>query len=155
MSYQQLIEERRYQIFTLLELGISITEIPKTVKCHRAKVYREIKRNQTHGQYCPMNAHTYSISRRKIARKYRIPAKHIEFVRFLLGIDSSPEQIYNVLISVRVCVSHQWVARDNRQGGKFYRHHLRAKKSILFGYESAFQIGGCSDKGDNRDAHAI
>ena len=111
MSYQQLTEGRRYQISTLLGLGISITEIAKKVKCHGATVYRELKRNQTHGQYCPMNAHTYSVSRRKTARKYRIPAKHIEFVRFLLGIDWSPEQISNVLTSLGACVSHEWIYR--------------------------------------------
>ncbi|MBE3910866.1 helix-turn-helix domain-containing protein, partial [Vibrio parahaemolyticus] len=43
-SYQQLTEGRRYQISTLLELGISISEIAKKVKCHRATVYRELKK---------------------------------------------------------------------------------------------------------------
>ncbi|WP_220475523.1 helix-turn-helix domain-containing protein [Pseudoalteromonas sp. MSK9-3] len=32
-----------------MELGVSITEIAKTVKYHRATLYRELKRNQTHG----------------------------------------------------------------------------------------------------------
>ncbi|GAD32609.1 transposase, IS30 family protein [Photobacterium leiognathi lrivu.4.1] len=45
MSYQQLTEGRRYQISTLLELGISISEIAQKVKCHRVTVYRELKRN--------------------------------------------------------------------------------------------------------------
>ena len=31
---------KRYQISALLELGISISEIPNKIKCHRATVYR-------------------------------------------------------------------------------------------------------------------
>jgi len=138
MSYQQLSEGRRYQISALLELGISISEIAKKVKCHRATVYRELKRNRTHGGYCPHNAHAFSVRRRKAARKYRIPSEHIAFVRVLLSIDWSPEQISNVLTSVGACVSHEWiyryVARDKRQGGQLYRHlrqgHKRYRKGL-------------------------
>ncbi len=138
MSYQQLTEGRRYQISTLLELGISISEITQKVKCHRATVYRELKRNQTHGCYCPQIAHIHSVNRRKTARKYRIPAERIEFVRLLLRIDWSPEQISSVLTSVRACVSHEWIYRyialDKRQGGKLYRHlrqrHKRYRKGL-------------------------
>ncbi|MBE3910860.1 IS30 family transposase, partial [Vibrio parahaemolyticus] len=97
MSYQQLTEGRRYQISTLLELGISISEIAKKVKCHRATVYRELKRNRTCGQYCPKSAHASSVGRRKGARKYRIPVERVEFVRLLLSVDWSPEQIAGVL----------------------------------------------------------
>ena len=138
MSYQQLTEGRRYQISALLELGISISEIAKKVKCHRATVYRELKRNKTHGGYCPHNAHAFSVRRRKSARKYRIPSEHIAFVRVLLSIDWSPEQISNVLTSVGACVSHEWiyryVARNKRQGVQLYRHlrqgHKRYRKGL-------------------------
>ena len=70
MSYQQLTEGKRYQISTLLELGISISEIPKIVKCHRATVYRELKRNRTSSHYRPKIAHASCVSRRKTAHKY-------------------------------------------------------------------------------------
>lgn len=138
MSYQQLTEGRRYQISALLELGISISEIAKKVKCHRATVYRELKRNQAHGQYCPQNAHIYSVKRRKAARKYRIPAQRIKYIRFLLSIDWSPEQISSVLTSVGEAVSHEWiyryVARDKYRGGKLYRHlrqgHKRYRRGL-------------------------
>ncbi|WP_369334825.1 transposase [Pseudoalteromonas luteoviolacea] len=109
MSYQQLTEERRYQISALLELGISISEIAKKVKCHHATMYRELKRNQTHGQYCPQNAHTYFVKRHVAVRKYQIPARRIEYACFLLSIDWSPEQIYNVLTSVGETVSREWI----------------------------------------------
>nr|OEF68414.1 hypothetical protein A152_19870 [Vibrio tasmaniensis 1F-187] len=38
MNYQQLTEGRRYQIPALLERGISVSEIAKTVQCHRGVV---------------------------------------------------------------------------------------------------------------------
>ncbi len=136
MSYQQLTEGRRYQISTLLELGISISEIAEKVNCHRATVYRELKRNRTCSQYCPKHAHASSVSRRKAARKYRVPVERIEFIRLLLTVDWSPEQIANVLTKAGASVSHEWIYRyvaiDKRQGGKLYRHlrqgHKRYRK---------------------------
>ncbi|WP_419236975.1 IS30 family transposase (plasmid) [Photobacterium leiognathi subsp. mandapamensis] len=138
MSYQQLTEGRRYQISTLLELGISISEIAKKVKCHRATVYRELKRNRAHDQYCPKHAHASSISRRKTAHKYRTPVERIEFVRLLLSVDWSPEQISSVLTKAGASISHEWIyryiAQDKRQGGKLYRHlrqgHKRYRKGL-------------------------
>ena len=44
MSYPQLTEGRSYQITALLGQGISITLIAKAINCHRATVYRELKR---------------------------------------------------------------------------------------------------------------
>lgn len=138
MSYQQLTEGRRYQISTLLELGVSISEIAQKVKCHRATVYRELKRNQVRGQYCPKHAHTSSVCRRQAAHKYRIPVERIEFVRLLLSVDWSPEQISNVLTKAGAAISHEWiyryVAQDKRQGGKLYRNlrqgHKRYRKGM-------------------------
>ncbi|WP_154723811.1 IS30 family transposase [Vibrio cyclitrophicus] len=132
MSYQQLTEGRRYQISALLELGISISEIAKKVKCHRSTVYRELERNRTQNQYCPKEAQTLSVKKRKEARKYQIPQERIEFIRFLLKADWSPEQISNVLTKAGARVSHEWiycfVAQDKRQGGKLYRHLRQGHK---------------------------
>lgn len=70
MSYQQLSEGKRYQISTLLKLGISISEIAQKIKCHRATEYRELDR--TCGQYCSKNAPLSSVDRCQAANKYRI-----------------------------------------------------------------------------------
>ncbi|CAG8998976.1 MAG: IS30 family transposase ISSde3 [Candidatus Celerinatantimonas neptuna] len=138
MSYQQLTEGKRYQISALLERGISISEIAKKIKCHRATVYRELKRNRTCDQYCPKNAHASSVRRRQAANKYRIPVERVEFVCLLLRIDWSPEQIARVLTRVEAPVSHEWIyryiAQDKRQGGQLYRHlrqgHKRYRKGL-------------------------
>ena len=131
-------EGSRYQISTLLELGISISEIAKKVKCHRATVHRALKRNRVNGQYCPKRAHASSVSRRRASTKYRIPIERIEFISLLLGIDWSPEQISGVLTNAGAPVSHEWiyryVAQDKREGGKLYRHlrqgHKRYRKGL-------------------------
>ncbi|MEZ9305163.1 helix-turn-helix domain-containing protein, partial [Vibrio breoganii] len=73
MNYQQLTEGRRYQISALLERGISVSEIAKTVKCHRSTIYRELKRCGEKQQYLPEKAHQLSVAKRQQADKYRIP----------------------------------------------------------------------------------
>lgn len=132
MSYQQLTEGRRYQISALLERGISVAEIARTVKCHRSTIYRELKRASHSQCYCPDKAHLRSIHLRRYSRKYRIPWQRIEFIEFLIEKDWSPEQIANVLTAIGQPVSHEWIyryiAKDKRQGGKLYRHLRQGHK---------------------------
>ncbi|NGZ16689.1 helix-turn-helix domain-containing protein, partial [Vibrio aestuarianus] len=87
MNYQQLTEGRRYQISALLERGISVSEIAKTVQCHRSTVYRELKRGSKGSHYCPSEAQVLSIQKRTSARKYRIPQERVDFIRLLLEAD--------------------------------------------------------------------
>ncbi|ELB2803425.1 IS30 family transposase [Vibrio alginolyticus] len=132
MNYQQLTEGRRYQISALLERGISVSEIAKTVQCHRSTVYRELKRGCKGSIYCPNKAQMLSIKKRITARKYRIPQERVDFIRLLLEADWSPEQISNVLTKAGAAVSHEWiyrfVAQDKRLGGKLYRHLRQGHK---------------------------
>ena len=132
MNYQQLTEGRRYQISALLERGISVSEIAKTVQCHRSTVYRELKRGSKGGHYCPSEAQVFSVKKRTSARKDRIPQERVDFIRLLLESDWSPEQISSVLTRVGAAVSHEWiyrfVAQDKRLGGKLYRHLRQGHK---------------------------
>jgi len=57
MRYQQLTEGQRYQISDLLEEGISIKNIANVVKCHRATIYRELKRHYVNRHYYPKYAY--------------------------------------------------------------------------------------------------
>ncbi|MFT2111565.1 helix-turn-helix domain-containing protein, partial [Marinomonas sp. 2405UD68-3] len=45
MNYHQLTEGKRYQISALLGQEISVANIARTLNCHRATIYRELKRN--------------------------------------------------------------------------------------------------------------
>ena len=126
MSYQLLIEGRRYQISALLERGISVVAVARTVKCHRSTIYRERRQANQDGHYCPSDAYQRTIQRRKGVSKYRILWQRIELVCLLLQMDWSPEQLANVLTHIGQSVSYEWicryVAKDKRQGGKLYRH---------------------------------
>jgi IS30 family transposase len=136
MSYQQLTEGRRYQISVLLDQGISIALIAKAINCHRATVYRELKRCNVQQGYCPDSAQNNACKMRRNSAKYTLPNTKINFVRFLLQHDWSPEQISQVLSGMNQAVSHEWiyrfVARNKRQGGKLYRHlrqgHKRSRR---------------------------
>jgi IS30 family transposase len=46
MSYEQLVEGGRCQISVLLGQEISVTNIARTLNCHRVTIYRELKRNK-------------------------------------------------------------------------------------------------------------
>lgn len=162
MNYQQLTEGRRYQISALLERGISVSEIAKTVKCHRSTIYRELKRSGKKEQYVPDKAHQESVAKRRQARKYRIPQSRIDFIEVLLSIDWSPEQISNVLTRAGARVSHEWiyrhVARDKRQGGKLFRHlrqghkrYRRGKKEKAPAIKNAISIDERPEIVDNRE----
>lgn len=132
MNYQQLTEGRRYQISVLLERGIPISDIAKTIKCHRSTVYREVKRHGINHAYCPKIAQELSENNRKQARKYKIPADQTAFIHLLIENDWSPEQISNVLTNAGAPVSHEWIycyiAADKRHGGKLYRHLRQGHK---------------------------
>lgn len=93
MKYQQLTEGRRYQISALLEQGISVTNVARSIGCHRASVYRELNRNTESDIYCPQQAHQACLERKRKAAKYRIPSERIEFIRLLIEHDWGPEQI--------------------------------------------------------------
>ena len=84
MNYQQLTEGRQYQNSALLEQGISISEIAKTVKCHRSTLYRELRRCGTKEQYSPDTAQQLSRAKRLNASKYRVPQQRVEFIEFLI-----------------------------------------------------------------------
>ncbi|MDE1327192.1 IS30 family transposase [Vibrio aestuarianus] len=135
MNYKQLTEGRRYQISALLERGISVSEIAKTVHCHRSTVYRELKRGSKGSHYCPSEAQVFSIKKRTSARKYRIPQERVDFIRLLLESDWSPEQISSVLTRVGAAVSHEWIyrffAQDKRLGGKLYRRGRKEKAPAI------------------------
>ncbi|MFH0257701.1 IS30 family transposase [Vibrio rumoiensis] len=161
MNYQQLTEGRRYQISALLEQGISISEIAKTVKCHRSTLYRELRRCGTKEQYSPDTAQQLSRAKRLNASKYRVPQQRVEFIEFLITQDWSPEQISHVLTRIGEKVSHEWIYRfiacNKRQGGKLFRHlrqghkrYRRGKKDKAPAIKNAISIDERPKDVDNR-----
>ncbi len=109
-----------------------MANIARTLNCHRAAIYRELKRNKQVTEYCPDKAQRACLIRRKTAAKYRIPSKTIDFIRILIEIHWSPEQVSNVLKNCGIPVSHEWIYQyihdDKRNKGTLYRHLRQAKK---------------------------
>lgn len=131
MSYTQLTKEQRYQIYALLRMGHTQTELANIIVKHKATISRELKRNTGLRGYRPKQAHERALSRRNHTRE-RIPKDVWDWVDEKIKLEWSPEQISGWL-KRKQCknISHEWIYQhilaDKRSGGKLYRH-LRLQK---------------------------
>lgn len=130
MTYTQLTQIQRYQIYTLLKTAHSQSKIAEVVGVHRSTVYRELKRNRGGRGYQPQQAHRFAESRQQKA-KARIQRAVWELVEEKLRMDWSPEQIAGRLKKAGYAISHEWIYQyvydDKRSGGDLWRH-LRCQK---------------------------
>ena len=70
MSYNQLTQEQRYQIYALLKMGHYQTEIASVICVHKSTVSREWRRNRGQQRgYRPKQAQNRALSRRKWNRR--------------------------------------------------------------------------------------
>jgi len=131
MTYTQLTREQRYQIYALLKMGHSQTEIATVIGKHKSTVCRELKRNKGQRGYRPKQAHHKSLGRLEHRRK-RITEELWYLIDMKLRMDWSPEQVSGWLRRHQVArISHEWIYQhilaDKRTGGDLYRH-LRCQK---------------------------
>lgn len=131
MSYTQLTQEQRYQIYALLKIGHNGTEIAKVLGSHKSTICRELHRNCGQRGYRPKQAHFLAISRR-FHRRVRIQPETWEMIEAKLKLDWSPEQISGWMgRNQAIRVSHEWIYQyiltDKWMGGHLYEH-LRCKK---------------------------
>jgi transposase, IS30 family len=96
MSYTQLTQEQRYQIYALLKTGCSQTKIAETIEVHKSTISREVRRNQGQRGYRPKQAHNKALQRRNKAMP-RISKDEWEIIDDRLKKDWSPDQISNKL----------------------------------------------------------
>lgn len=132
MSYHQLTQEQRYQIFALLKTEHSQSEIAIVLDVHKSTICREVQRNRGQRGYWPKQAHRFALKRRRNAVQRRIPAESWANIEEMLCQDWSPEQISNWLKSYTdTTVSHEWIYqhiyKDKRRGGDLHKH-LRCQK---------------------------
>lgn len=120
----------RYEISTLLELGISKKEIANRLGRDRSTINRELKRN------CDKRNYSYKadLAQRKTDDRHNEKNKKVIFTDEIkiyvskgLRSDLSPEQIKGEAIKVNLpCVSveriYQFVWLDKKQGGTLYLH---------------------------------
>lgn len=131
MSYKQLAQEQRYQIYALLKMGHNRTEIAAVIGTHKSTISRELGRNSGLRGYRPKQAHHKALSRRNHSRM-RIWSETWELIEAKLRLDWSPEQVSGWLSRQHaIQVSHEWIYQyiltDKQAGGDLYRH-LRCQK---------------------------
>ena len=148
-SYKQLAYEQRYQIYFMLKIGISQTDIAKEIGVHRSTVSREMRRNQGRRGYRPKQAHRFALSRRNKTKSYITPETW-DWIDQLIREDWSPEQISGWLKrSGDIQISHEWIYQhiyeDKRKNGDLYRH-LRCQKKRRKRYGSYDRRGKLSNR---------
>ena len=133
MSYTQLAEEPRYQIYALMKAGHCQTKIAAVVGVHKSTISCEVRRNRGLRGYRPLQAHQLAVHRRQTKAPCRLTPEHWSLIERLLQEDWSPEQISLWLADQRaITISHAWiyqhVLHDKAQDGTLYRH-LRCQKA--------------------------
>lgn len=130
MSYTQLAQEQRYQIYALKKHGHSQTEIAAFLGVHKSTISRELHRNRGQRGYRPKQAQRLAEERRQ-GGQIRIRPEIWQQVEAKLREDWSPEQVSIWLREQGEPLSHeriyQLVYADKRAGGDLHTH-LRCQK---------------------------
>lgn len=134
MSYHQLTEVERYQIYALLKAGHSQKEIAALLKRSPATINRELKRNRGLKGYRPAQAQRLSDNRRAAAHKaIKVDDEVRLWIKRLLRQELSPQQVADYLrahkkISLHHETIYQMVYTDKAKGGNLYKHLRIASK---------------------------
>jgi IS30 family transposase len=110
MSYTQLTQEERYQIYALKKAGHIQTEIAEIVGRDPGTISRELRRNRGLKGYRPQQAHNLALARRREKAQPRLGDKTWQRVEELIRDEWSPEQIVGRLeMEQGVSISHEWI----------------------------------------------
>jgi IS30 family transposase len=146
MSYTQLTQEERYQIYALKKAGHIQAEIAGIIGRDPGTISRELRRNRGLKGYRPQQAHSLALARRYDKARPRIDSKVWQLVEALIREEWSPEQVVGrVEMEQGVSISHEWIYQyvyaDKRSGGDLYRY-LRCQKARRKRY-GAYSRRGC------------
>jgi len=134
MSYQHLTSEERYLIYTLRQVGLSMSDIAKELNRSPSTISREVSRNKGDRGYRPKQAQEKYDSRRDSSRKHlKIMGELEEIVVSRLKEEHSPEQISGYLKKAKdVEVSHEciydFIRRDFKNKGELFKNLRRANR---------------------------
>ena len=138
MSYRQLTQEQRYQIWAALGTGMKKSDIARELKVDKSTITREIRRNSTHRGYRAPSSIMMTRERHQRKRKHRIDEATWARVEKLLRTEWAPEQIQRRLkLEGLPSVSHEtiylYVYQNKREGGDLYtclrRYHKYRKRN--------------------------
>lgn len=149
MSYKQLTQYQRYQIYTLLNSDHNQTEVARFIGVHKSTISRELKRNRGLCGYRPKQAIRKALSRRKGGRR-RIKPQTWSWIEEKIQQDWSPEQISLWMKTYKENrVSHEWIYQyiytDKRAGGDLHKH-LRCQKKRRKRYGSRERRGKITNR---------
>lgn len=127
-QYNQLTQENRIAISTLLRAGFSVSAISEQLGVHRSTLYREINRNsQKISGYLPIVAERLVKERKARSFKLNENKELCHIVRECLTIGWSPEQIAGRLKQENKglpVISHEtiyrWIYSDFGRRNKYY-----------------------------------
>jgi IS30 family transposase len=131
MSYSQLTQTQRYQIYSLKKTDCNQTKIAEIVGVDKSTISRELRRNKGQKGYRPKQAQRMAEERRHKAH-CRLTFSQWAVVEGLLNLKWSPEEISGWLKKYfQIRISHEWIYQyiwnDKKQGGKLYQQ-LRCQK---------------------------
>lgn len=123
----KLTSEDRCKIETLFNAGLKASQIAKQMGRHKSTITRELDRNSVDGVYKHEDALALSKRRRSCGGRKKLTADNWTYVRVLLYLKWSPEQIsgwLKVNPGIGFYVSDEWIydyVRKNRaEGGDLY-----------------------------------
>ena len=155
MSYTQLTEGQRYQIYSLKDTGQNQEEIARKVGVSPSTISRELRRNSGKRGYRPKQANEMALKRRQeVPKAIRMTKEMQARVTEYLNQEWSPEQISGYLRAKGGdWVSHetiyQFVLEDKKNGGTLYkqlRHSGKKRKK---------RYGGSDRRGEIKDRVSI
>lgn len=131
MSYTQLTQDQRYQIYALKQVEQTNKRIAEILGVHASTISRELKRNLGKKGYRPKQANQKAQERKHGAKK-RIGSETWKYVEQKIRREWSPEQVSGRLRNHHgIQISHEWIYQyiltDKEVGGSLYKH-LRCQK---------------------------
>src|SRR3972149_490139 len=127
MSYKQLAQEQRYQIYALKKMGHNQTEIASFLGVHKSTISRELCRNRGQRGYRPKQAHQMALGRRHSGQQRLRPADWT-LVEEKLKLDWSPEQIAGCLKKSHAFqISHEHLRGQKKRRKRYGSHDRRGK----------------------------
>ncbi len=142
MSYYQLTEPERHQIYVLKKAQHSQKEIAQLVRRSESTICRELRRNKGLRGYRPQQAQRLSDNRRREAHKSsKLTAQVRQWIGQLIRQQLSPEQVVDYLANHKSVLLHhetvyQLIYADKAQGRDLHTHLRIANKGYRKRYGS-------------------
>jgi len=150
MTYRQLTQEQRYQIYASMKANWSQLAIASEIGVHPSTISRELSRNRGGRGYRPKQADQMARARKLKHITTRIEPQTWKLIEHYLCQDWSPEQVAGWLfLQQRVQVSHeriyQHIYADKREGGTLFEHlRCRKRRRKRYGsYDRRGRLIGC------------